>query len=102
MSLSEAQKKHLRGLAHPLHPVVMVGSGIENPGKLDAIILELEGALTAHELVKVSVRIGDRAARDELLSVLTSRTESELVQRIGNVGVMYRANPDKLRIVLPD
>lgn len=102
MSLSEPQKKHLRGLAHALHPIVMVGSGIENPGKLEAIIKELEGALTAHELVKVSVRLGDREARDELLTTLTRQTQSELVQRIGNVGVLYRASQDKPRIVLPD
>lgn len=102
MALSEPQKKHLRGLAHALHPIVMVGSGIENPGKLDAIIKELEGALTAHELVKISVRLGDREARDEVLSTLTSQTHSELVQRIGNVGVLYRPSKDKPRIVLPD
>ncbi len=102
MSLSEAQKKHLRGHAHALHPIVMVGNGLENPGKLEAIIKELEGALTTHELVKVSVRLGDREARDALLATLTSQTHSELVQRIGNVGVLYRASKDKPRIVLPD
>ena len=102
MSLSEAQKKHLRGLAHPLHPLVMVGSGIEEPGKREAIVKELDGALTAHELVKVSIRLGDREARDEVLADLLTATQSELVQRIGNVGVLYRPNLDKPRIVLPD
>lgn len=102
MPLSEPQKKHLRRLAHPLHPIVMVGSGIETPGKLDAIVRELDGALTAHELVKVSVRVGDRELRDNLLTQLTGQTGSELVQRIGNVGVLFRATPDKPKIVLPD
>lgn len=102
MPLSEPQKKHLRRLAHPLHPLVMVGSGIDQPGKLDAVAKELESALAAHELVKVSVRVGDRAQRDTLLSQLTDKTGCELVQRIGNVGVLYRAAKDKPRIVLPD
>lgn len=102
MPLSEPQKKHLRGLAHALHPIVMVGSGIDNPGKLDAIVKELEGALTAHELVKVSVRVGDRELRDDLLTQLSERTRSELVQRIGNVGVLYRPDAETPGIVLPD
>jgi RNA-binding protein len=102
MPLSEHQKKYLRGLAHSLHPVVMVGSGIENPGKLEAIVVELDGALNAHELVKVSIRVGDRDARDQVLAELLKRTGSDLVQRIGNMGVMYRPHPDKPKIILPD
>lgn len=98
MSLSENQKKHLRRLAHPLNPVVMVGER----GKLEAVANELNGALTAHELVKVRSRLGDREARDRTFAELSAQTSSELVQRIGNVGVFYRARKDKPRILLPD
>jgi RNA-binding protein len=48
-SLTEKQKKHLRGLAHAREPVVLVGQGGLSP----AITGELETALGAHELVKV-------------------------------------------------
>jgi len=102
MSLTENQKKHLRRLAHPLHPVVMIGSSIGEPGKLDAVVNELEGALAAHELVKVRARVGDREERDEVLAELIKRTSSELVQRIGNVGVFYRPRKEKSKIILPD
>lgn len=102
MSLTENQKKHLRRLAHPLHPLVMVGNAVGEPGKLEAITKELDGALEAHELVKVRSRLGDREARDEVFSALTQGTRSELVQRIGNVGVFYRARQDNSRIILPD
>lgn len=102
MSLSENQKKHLRRLAHPLHPLVMVGNALAEPGKLQAITQELDGALQAHELVKVRARLDDRAARDAVFTDLLNATGSELVQRIGNVGVFYRARPDKPRIILPD
>lgn len=102
MSLSENQKKHLRRLAHPLHPLVMVGNAVDEPGKLEAITSELDGALNVHELVKVSVRVGDREARNEVLSHLIKSTDSELVQRIGNVGVLFRPRKDKSRIILPD
>jgi len=102
MSLSERQKKHLRGLAHPLHPVVMVGSNSESEEKLTAITLEMDGALNAHELIKVSARVGDRETRDEIFAKLGKQTASEFVTRIGNIGVFYRARKDKPKIVLPD
>ena len=102
MSLTEHQKKHLRRLAHPKHPLVMVGHASGEPGKLEAITKELDNALNTHELVKVRARLEDRTARNELLATLASSTQSEIIQRIGNVGVFYRANPDKPRIMLPD
>ena len=102
MSLTEHQKKHLRRLAHPKYPLVMVGHASGEPGKLEAITKELDQALSAHELVKVRARLEDRTARNELLTGLANATSSEIVQRIGNVGVFYRANPDKPRIMLPD
>ena len=98
MVLSERQKKHLRRLAHALSPIVMLG----NAGLTDAVAAELDQALTAHELVKVSVRVGDRDRRDAALASLAGRTRSELVQRIGNVGVFYRRREQLPKIVIPD
>ncbi len=98
MDLTEKQKKHLRRLAHPLNPVVLVGNDGDTPG----VVRELDIALGAHELVKVRARSGDREARDALLDRLASATASSLIQRIGNVGVYYRARKDQSRIILPD
>jgi RNA-binding protein len=98
MALSEKQKKHLRRLAHPMHPIVMLG----NAGLTDGVVNELERALTDHELVKVGARVGDRDTRNEALSTLAARTASELVQRIGNVGVFYRRSKTLPKIVIPD
>jgi len=98
MPLSEKQRKHLRRLAHPLSPIVMLG----NAGLTDAVAAELERALGDHELVKVSARLGDRAARNAALAALANRTASELVQRVGHVGVFYRRRKELSKIVLPD
>ena len=98
MALSEKQKKHLRRLAHPLHPLVLLG----NAGLTDGVVNELDRALKDHELVKVSARVGDRASRDQILATLAERTLSELVQRVGNIGVFYRKNNELAKIVLPD
>jgi RNA-binding protein len=98
MALSEKQKKHLRRLAHPMHPLVMLG----NAGLTDGVVNELERALTDHELVKVAARVGDRDARDAALGTLATRTHAEIVQRIGNVGVFYRRSKTLPKIVIPD
>jgi RNA-binding protein len=98
MPLSEKQKKHLRRLAHPQKPIVMLG----NAGLTDNVTSELDRALLRHELVKVSARVGDRASRDQILAALAERTLSELVQRVGNIGVFYRKNNELAKIVLPD
>lgn len=95
--LTEPQKKFLRQLAHQLKPVLLVGSA----GVSDAVINEAEQALLAHELIKTRVRAGDREGRDAAISALASATGAELVQRIGNVAVLYRPHPEKPRIVLP-
>ena len=97
MELTDKQKKHLRGLGHPLKPLVMIGQH----GLTDAVVKELDQTLDAHELVKVRARVGDRDARDEALATLAARTQAAVVQRIGNVGLYYRASRKQPRIVLP-
>jgi RNA-binding protein len=98
MALSEKQKKHLRRLAHPLSPIVMLG----NAGLTDGVVAELDRALTDHELVKVSARVGERDTRNEALAALCSRTGAEIVQRVGNVGVFYRRRASLPKILIPD
>jgi len=98
MRLSEKQKKHLRRLAHPLSPIVMLG----NAGLTDGVVGEMDRALTDHELVKVSARVGERDARNAALDSLADRTASELVQRVGHVGVFYRRRKELPKILIPD
>lgn len=95
--LSEKQRKHLRGLAHGRDPIVMIGQA----GLSEGVTKELDGALAAHELVKVRARVGDRDERDLIFEELSKQTTSALVQRIGNVGVFYRPHKDKPKIILP-
>lgn len=49
MNLSTKQKQHLKGLAHPLKPVVLLGSN----GLTEGVLAEIEQALEHHELIKV-------------------------------------------------
>lgn len=94
--LTERQRRTLRGLGHKLHPVVRIG----DKGLSEAVIAELEQALAYHELIKVSVRAGDRDSRREIIDSLCERTGAVLVQRIGNVALVFRRNPESPRVVL--
>ena len=97
MTLSETQKKHLRGLGHKLKPVIMVGEA----GLSASLLEEYETALQHHELIKVSVRVGDRKERDAVIRELCNQGAAEMVQRVGNMALLYRENPDKKQIRLP-
>lgn len=90
---SESQKKKLRGLGHKLKPVVTVGDS----GLSESVLAEYESSLAHHELIKVRIRVGDRNARDEIIRSLCESSQAELIQRIGNVALIYRQNPDKNR-----
>ena len=95
--LSERQKRHLRGRGHALHPLVRLGQA----GLTAAVVHETERALHDHELVKVRTPPLERTAREALLRELAQRTGSTLVQRIGNIGLLYRAHPTAPRLLLP-
>ena len=81
MNLSTKQKQHLKGLAHPLKPVVMLG----NNGLTEGVLAEIEQALGHHELIKVKIASEDRETK--ALIVLSSssliRFSSFLTARFG-------------------
>lgn len=97
MELSEKQKKFLRGKAHALRPVILIG----HAGISAAVVAETQRALEDHELIKARVQGAERAARDAWLAELAARTGSALVARIGHVAVLYRPRSEPPRMVLP-
>lgn len=91
MTLSESQKKYLRGLGHQLKPLIIVG----NAGLSESVLAEFDSTLAHHELIKVKVRNDDRSSRDEMIKKLCTDHFAELIQCVGNVALIYRANHDK-------
>jgi RNA-binding protein len=96
-SLSNAQKRYLRGLAHELKPVVMVGTKGVTPG----LLTELNAAIEQHELIKVKVAAEDRETRDGWIEAIVEGSGATLVGRIGHVAVLYRPRKDKPLVILP-
>lgn len=96
-ALTEKQIRHLRALAHHKQPVVRTG----NAGLTANVLLEIDNALTAHELVKVKLVAEDRAARAGMIDAICAETDSVCVQKIGHIASFYRRHPDKPKITLP-
>jgi len=96
MNLTGKQKNYLRGVAHDINPVVMIGA----KGLTDAVMNEIELALDQHELIKIKLPSNSKAEKVALLAQITNNTNSSPVQIIGRVGVLYRATDDA-KITLP-
>jgi RNA-binding protein len=100
MKLTTKQIAHLRGLAHSLSPVVMIG----NNGLTDNIFKEIELNLNAHELIKIQVAGDDRDARKAVYDEICDKTNAIAVHHIGKQIVVYRASEtikEKAKIHIP-
>lgn len=94
MALTPKQRQFLKGLAHPLSPVVRIGKG----GLSDAVVEETRKSLAAHELIKVRIDGEDRAAIAERLA---EATNAHVAGTIGKTAILYRERDDKPAIKLP-
>ena len=97
MPLTASQTRYLRGLAHPLKPVLLLGGKGVTPG----VLKELEQALADHELIKIRLTGDDRAARADMLGKLLESSGADSVQTIGHIAVLYLRNDEQPKIALP-
>jgi RNA-binding protein len=90
ISLTSRQRAHLKARAHALEPIMQIGK----TGAQEAVVAEVDGALTAHGLIKVKINDADRDAREAIGDAVAARTDSTVVQRVGKVVVLWRPRPD--------
>lgn len=91
MSLNKKQIQHLKGLAHSLKPIVLLGSN----GLTEAVVAEIDYALNHHELIKVKIPTDDREVRGLIVEAIIKETNSVKVQVIGKTLVVYRESEEK-------
>ena len=92
MELTDAHKKRLKGLAHALNPVVLIGQ----QGLKETVLTEIHNALEYHQLIKIKINAGDRDLRNEILEqILEHASEAILIQQIGNTAILYQRNPER-------
>ncbi|MCA6220607.1 MULTISPECIES: ribosome assembly RNA-binding protein YhbY [Photorhabdus] len=96
MALNKKQVQHLKSLAHPLKPVVMIG----NNGLTEGVLAEIEQTLSHHELIKVKIAGEDRETKNLIADAIVRETGAYNVQIIGKTLVLYRQSEER-KIILP-
>jgi RNA-binding protein len=86
LSLSITQRLELKGRAHALKPIVIIG----NAGLTPAVLDEIERSLKSHDLMKIRVMNDDRELRDTMLQEICETLKAGAVQHIGKMLVIYR------------
>lgn len=92
------QRAYLKSLAMTMDPIFQIGKSSMTPALTEAI----GEALTARELIKISVLKNCADDPKELAAMIAERTHSQVVQVIGKKIVLYKeGKDDKKKIELP-
>ena len=91
MSLNKKQIQYLKGLAHPIKPVVLLG----NNGLTEAVVAEIDYSLNHHELIKVKIPTDDRETKGLIVEAICREAAATKIQVIGKTLVIYRESPEK-------
>ena len=84
-NFSNSERKNLRTQAHPLKPVVMIGQ----LGLTESVLSEIDIALNAHELIKVSIRNANKDERIKQGKNIENLLGAEVISQIGSITVLY-------------
>ncbi|MFD1358273.1 ribosome assembly RNA-binding protein YhbY [Fictibacillus halophilus] len=95
--LTGKQKRFLRSKAHHIQPIFQVGKGGVNSN----LVKQVEEALEARELIKVSVLQNCEDDKETVAEELSTGSKAELVQVIGSTIVLYKESINQKRIELP-
>lgn len=86
--LTNKQKRYLKNEAIDLNTIFQIGKSGISDGQINSII----DALNAHELIKIKVLKSCPYDVHSVAEKLSNRTQSEIVQIIGRVIVLYQAS----------
>lgn len=94
--LNSRQRAQLRGMANGYEAILHIGkSGIG-----DEVIKQANDALTARELIKCRVLETAPHTPREAADILGNKTNSDVVQVIGSIFILYRENKENKNIYL--
>lgn len=95
--LTGKQKRFLRSEANHLKPIFQVGK----TGVNENMIEQISEALEKRELIKVSVLQNCLEDKGTVAEQLSTGTEAEVAQIIGNNIVLYKESEENKRLQLP-
>lgn len=91
MPLTPKIRQQFKAKAHGLRPIVSIG----NKGLTETVHIEIDRALTDHELIKIRIQ-AERDARRVIFDEVCEIHHCEPVQLIGGIGTIYRKS-DKVK-----
>lgn len=95
--LTGKQKRFLRSKAHNVDPTFQIGkSGIS-----DNMVTQIKDTLENRELIKIHVLQNNFEDKNDLAQEVSQKTNSEIVQVIGSMIVLYKESQDNKTIELP-
>ncbi|MFT5481917.1 MAG: RNA-binding protein [Halieaceae bacterium] len=86
MNQQTTETKALKSRGHKLKPLVTVAA----KGLSDTVLGEIDRALADHELIKVKIKVGDRASREQIAQDICKRTKATIIQQVGGVILVLR------------
>lgn len=95
--LTGKQRQFLKGLAHPLSPIVRIGKG----GMTESVVAETKKALDSHELIKVRLDVDDSKERKAMADQLATAADAHLAGTVGKIAILYRERDEEPAIKLP-
>lgn len=95
-SMTSKQRAYLRSLANNLTSIFQIGKN----GISDNLIKQVDDALEARELIKLNVLETSPEDITEVANLLAQKTNSELVQIVGNKITLFRKKKKNSKIDL--
>ncbi|MBE5921541.1 MAG: ribosome assembly RNA-binding protein YhbY [Lachnospiraceae bacterium] len=95
--MTSKQRAFLKGLAANIEPVLQIGKSCVTPELTNAVA----ETFNTRELVKLHILQNCTDDGREMAQVLAERTGSEVVQVIGSMIVLYKADKKNPKILLP-
>ena len=94
--LTSKQRAQLRGLANGMQAIFQVGKG----GIGDALIKQVDDALEARELIKMTVLENAQTTYRAVADEIAAKVKADVVQVIGSKFILYRESKEHKEIVL--
>ena len=94
--LTSKQRAQLRGLTNGMQAIFQVGKG----GIGDALIKQVDDALEARELIKITVLENAQTTSRAVADEIAAKVKADVVQVIGSKFILYRESKEHKEIVL--
>lgn len=96
--MTSKERAYLRGLANSLDAIFQVGKA----GVSDTLLKQLDNAIEARELIKISILETAPASAKQLAEEIAKGTNSIVVQTIGNKITLFRQRKKNSKIIFPN